>query len=125
MSVKRRDLGRAGEKQASSFLRSKGYRILHNNYRGRGGEIDLIARDGATIVFIEVKTRSSNNFGSPLAAITPKKQHHLSMVAQEYLARHRLFDTDARFDVVGVLYDGGKLIEIDHIENAFEASYGG
>lgn len=124
MSSKRILLGKTGEDQACRFLKRKGYSIVQTNYRTRCGEIDIIARQGPVLVFIEVKTRRSRSFGSPLLAVTAKKQRQISMVAQEYLSKNKLFDTDARFDVVGMRIDASDHAEIEHIENAFELSYG-
>ncbi len=124
MSSKRILLGKTGENQACRFLQKKGYCIVQTNYRTRCGEIDIIAKQGPVLVFIEVKTRRSSSFGSPLLAVTAKKQRQISMVAQEYLSRNNLFDTDARFDVVGMSIGAADHVKIEHIENAFELSYG-
>lgn len=117
-------LGKTGEDQACRFLRKKGYSIVQTNYRTRCGEIDIIAKQGPILVFIEVKTRRSTSFGSPLLAVTAKKQRQISMVAQEYLSKNKLFESDARFDVVGMRIDAAERVEIEHIENAFDLSYG-
>lgn len=119
MSDKRGDLGSRGEQLAADFLISLGYGILHRNYRRKFGEIDIIAKDGKTLVFAEVKTRSSSLFGAPAAAVTRKKQQQISRVAEDYLARNDLFHLAARFDVLSVIVDG-KEVHIDHIPNAFD-----
>jgi putative endonuclease len=124
LSLKRLTLGKSGEKMASRFLRKKGYRILELNYRTRRGEIDIIARNGQTLVFIEVKTRKSAFLDSPQAAVTVKKQRQISMVAQEYLDSNNLFDSEARFDVIAISLKAGEETQIEHIENAFDLSYG-
>lgn len=124
MSLKRRTLGKSGEQLAARFLRKKRYRILEMNYRTSRGEIDIIARSGQVLVFTEVKTRRSDFLESPLAAVTIKKQRQISMVAQEYLNSNNLFDSEARFDVIAInLKDDGRP-RIEHIENAFDLSYG-
>lgn len=124
MSLKRRTLGKSGEQLAARFLRKKRYRILEMNYRTSRGEIDIIARSGQVLVFTEVKTRKSDFLESPLAAVTIKKQRQISMVAQEYLNCNNLFDSEARFDVIAInLKDDGRP-HIEHIENAFDLSYG-
>ena len=124
MSLKRLILGKSGERMASRFLRKKGYRILEENYRTSRGEIDIIASKGQTVVFTEVKTRKSDFLESPLVAVTLKKQRQISMVAQEYLSSKDLFDSDARFDVIAIELKDGTRPHIEHIENAFDLSYG-
>ena len=120
MSDKRSALGKTGEALAAEHLRQNGYTILQSNYRSRSGEIDIIARHGKTLVFVEVKTRQSRLFGTPAAAVTVKKQAQISRVALEYLARENLFDKPARFDVVAVFAPVGEKPEIEVITNAFE-----
>lgn len=95
------DLGEMAEKRAVEFLRQQGYHIIAQNYRWRGGEIDIIARDGDFLVFVEVKARSSSNFGLPEEAITEHKKHKLIMTAQRYIAQHKP-ELDMRFDVVAI-----------------------
>lgn len=119
MSDKRKHLGIKGEEYAANFLTENGYSIIHRNYRCKSGEIDIIARQDQTLVFLEVKARSSNLFGSPATAVTVRKQQQIARVAQEFLARENLFDTAARFDVISILFDGQKP-DITHIPNAFE-----
>ena len=116
----RQRLGRNGEQAVTKYLKKKGYKILAQNYRCKLGEIDIIAMDGSDLVFIEVKTRSGFNFGSPAAAVTTRKQRQISKAAQCYLAEQKLFDSPARFDVVSVLCDDCKHHSIDHINNAFD-----
>ena len=100
------------------YLTRRGYRLVERNYRTRRGEIDLIVRQRDTLVFVEVKLRRSLNFGDPLEAVTPHKQHTLRRLAEHYLAdRKPDFDT-LRFDVVGIL-SGRDGLRIDHIEDAF------
>lgn len=105
---------------AVNYLTERGYTILHRNYRRKFGEIDIIAQDGPTLVFAEVKTRSSDAFGSPASAVTSRKQKQISRAALDYLAQKKLFDHDARFDVLAVVTGDGNNIYIDHIPNAFE-----
>lgn len=116
-----RTLGAEGEKIAEAFLRKKGYRLVERNYRCRLGEVDLIALDRGTVVFIEVKTRSDASFGRPLEAVPRHKQRRMIKTAMLFISRHRLHDRDARFDVVGVSLEG-KAPLIEHVENAFELS---
>jgi putative endonuclease len=95
-------VGRAGEEAAVRYLNQQGYRILERNYRCRFGEIDLIARDGKTLAFIEVKTRRSQKFGPAAAAVTLEKQRHLIRTAQIYLSQTGQAHALCRFDVVTV-----------------------
>lgn len=97
--------GKRGEELAADFLRSCGYLIVEANYRWRGGEIDLIAREGNTLVFVEVKSRSSESFGLPEESVHPAKQRKLIQTAQRYLLEHPT-ELDVRFDVVAL--SGGK-----------------
>lgn len=119
MADDRKALGTEGERAAEKFLRRQRYTILERNYRSPLGEIDLIALDGETVVFIEVKTRSGEGHGNPLEAVDARKQRQISRVAQSFLLRHRLQDRPARFDVVGVWRDGSG-IACTLVQNAFE-----
>ncbi len=112
--------GKRGEAMAEKFLKKKGYKILHKNFRTRFGEIDLVALERGTLVFIEVKARSGAGFGSPLAAVGTKKQSHLTMAANIYVEENRVTDRPLRFDVVGILGEG-KEAKIELIKNAFDA----
>ncbi len=114
-------LGRRGEEAAGHHLESHGYRILERRYRTRAGEIDFIALDGATLVFIEVKTRSSLAFGRPAEAVGPIKRARLAAAASLYLAYRGGPDRPCRFDVVEVLEPPGGTLRIRLIRDAFEA----
>lgn len=116
----RQRLGKGGEETVTGYLIKKGYAILVKNYRCKVGEIDIIARDGAVLVFIEVKTRSGLGYGSPAEAVTARKQRQISRAAQWYLAEQQLFDVPARFDVIAVLGNGPAADRIEHIDNAFD-----
>ncbi|HPD61349.1 MAG TPA: YraN family protein [Thermodesulfobacteriota bacterium] len=115
------ELGKRGEELAIGFLKKLHYKILEKNFRCKLGEIDIIALQGKTLVFIEVKTRSSLEYGSPQTSITSKKRKQLTKVAFFYLQKNRLFDRAARFDVVSVECDLGKE-KVELIRNAFEIS---
>jgi putative endonuclease len=119
MPDERQVLGAEGERAAEKFLRRQRYTIVARNYRRRVGEVDLIALDGATVVFIEVKTRTQPGFGSPLEAVDRRKQRQIQRAAQQYLSENRLNDRDARFDVVGVWWDNGR-VRCELVKNAFE-----
>lgn len=115
-----KQLGKTGEKIAAKYLADKGYSIIKRNYRCENGEIDLIAKDQDTTVFVEVKTRRSLKFGIPQAAVTPKKQAQISMVALSYLNELDAFNSPCRFDVIAItLPPASEKLKIEHIENAF------
>ncbi len=123
MLNRRQQFGKKSEKLARAFLRRTGYKILETNYRSKVGEIDIIAKEKDILVFVEVKARSSNRFGSPKGAVTPSKQRKISMVALDYLKRTGQLDTRARFDVVAIDTAKGKL-DIEVVKNAFALAYG-
>lgn len=116
----RQRLGKLGEQAVAKHLQRYGYKILVQNYRCKLGEIDIIAKDGPDLVFIEVKTRSGTSYGSPAAAVNSRKQRQISKAAQCYLAEQSLFDSPARFDVVSVFCDHNNNHHFDHINNAFD-----
>ncbi|GED70269.1 UPF0102 protein [Brevibacillus reuszeri] len=123
MTDQRRVLGQAGEQMAGEFLEQKGYQIIRRNVRTRRGEIDLIAMDDSTLVFVEVRTRTSHSFGTALESVTWRKRQKLRELATEYLQSVEGFVPSFRFDVVAVEYHNrGKneeTIRIQHIEHAF------
>ncbi|OGX38843.1 MAG: YraN family protein [Omnitrophica WOR_2 bacterium RIFCSPHIGHO2_02_FULL_68_15] len=117
----RQRLGAAGEAAAAAELQRRGYRILERNVRTALGELDLIARQGEMLCFIEVKTRRSTAFGYPQEAVTRKKQWHLIRMAQWYLKAKGLSGKPARFDVVGVLMGrDDRPTSVEVIPHAFE-----
>jgi putative endonuclease len=115
-------VGTFGEAVAVRALKNAGYKILDINYRCKLGEIDVIAREGGTLVFVEVKARRSNRFGNPKMAVTQKKQRKVSMVALEYLKRNGISDEKARFDVVAVSLRSSQP-DVEIIRNAFDLAY--
>jgi putative endonuclease len=124
----RTELGARGEAIAASFLQNAGYRIIEQNYRIRLGEIDIIAEEGGHLVFIEVKTRTDNLYGSPFESVTRQKQQQISKVALEYMSRQECHDRPARFDVIAIRFRGenkksGRIPDIEIIRNAFELCY--
>jgi putative endonuclease len=119
MTKERLSLGRMGEDVAAKILKEAGYRIIERNYRCRGGEVDIVALDGKTVVFVEVKTRSSEEYGPPQLAVDGRKQRQLTRAAMTYLKEKRLLTWSARFDVVGIVVRG-KSHEVEHIKNAFD-----
>ena len=120
MDRSRLDIAKMGESLAVAHLKARGYEILAQNYRAMRGEIDLVARDGDCIVFVEVKTRRTLKFGLPQAAVTVQKQRQISKVALAYLQTHHLFDAPCRFDVIAIhLSPQLELLKLEQIENAF------
>ena len=118
----RRHTGARGESLAVKALKKSGYKIVERNYCCKLGEIDIIAREAGVTVFVEVKTRRTDQFGDPKLAVTPKKQRKISMVALDYLKRTEQIGKSARFDVVAIrLMPGQPDIEI--IRNAFDLAY--
>jgi putative endonuclease len=115
----RAELGRRAEAMAEEFLRTHRYTIVARNYRCRAGEIDLVALDGAVIVFVEVRSRSSVSFGTPLESVDGRKQARVGRVAEHFLAARRWHDRDARFDVIGVRFDA-EPPSVEHVRGAFE-----
>ena len=123
--MKRQRLGRLGEWSALVLLLAKGYRPRHRNWRGAGGELDLVAESRGAIVFVEVKTRSSTLFGGAGAAVDWKKQRALTRVSAAYLSRHELWDRPCRFDVVTIeRRKGFPYWSIRHYRNAFSPDLG-
>ncbi|SEM48058.1 putative endonuclease [Syntrophus gentianae] len=108
---------------AAAYLEAAGYRILERNYRCPFGEIDIIAQEGDTLVFVEVKSRRSENYGLPQLAVGPEKQRRISKISLFYLQSHRLEPSDVRFDVVAILLRP-KNPSIELIKDAFELAYG-
>ena len=115
----RQSLGKLGEDLTCAELRRRGYEILARRYRTRFGEIDVIARDGQTVVFVEVKARSGLSFGGGAAAVTTWKQRRIAQMAAEYLIRRRWGDRPCRFDVVAITFEHGSYT-IEVFQNAFE-----
>ncbi|MBU0987891.1 MAG: YraN family protein [Proteobacteria bacterium] len=115
--------GRESETIAVKHLKKNGYKILEQNYRNKLGEIDIIAKDKKTLVFVEVKARRSKGYGSPKWAVTPKKQRQISKVALYYLKATNQPKAKARFDVVAIS-SAPENAGIEIIKNAFELAYG-
>lgn len=115
-------LGKIGEELAVAHLKKMKYKILERNYKCPLGEMDLVARDKNTLVFIEVKTRKTKDFGGPAAAVDLRKQRQLSKVALHYLNQKKLNNIPARFDVVAIELIGSTP-QVEVIPNAFELCY--
>jgi len=119
----RQSLGKLGENLACAALKQRGYAIIATRYRTRIGEIDVIARDGDTTVFVEVKSRAGDEFGGAAAAVTAWKQRKVSLMAMDYVARHRLENRPCRFDVVTVDVFDGRPPRIEIYQHAFESPF--
>lgn len=118
----RRPKGNAGEEIAASFLERLGYRIASRNFRLRTGEIDIVAWDGATLVFVEVKTKTQQKFGQPEEMVTRRKQLVLERVAMAYIQRHACAGADVRFDVIAVQLAPNRAPDVTHFPAAFSPS---
>ncbi len=113
-------LGKTGEQLAIKFLGIKGFKIIETNYVSPLGEIDIIAQNKSILYFIEVKTRSSNDYGTPFDAVDYKKQQRLSRIATYYMMINREY-TEARFGVIGIIYNSSiKQYKLEFIDNAFD-----
>ena len=117
-----RSLGVHGERVAERFLLKSGYIVVGRSYSDAIGELDLIAIDGRTVVFVEVKTRSSDSAGAPAEAVDEDKQIRISKTAISYLKRHDLLDCKSRFDVIAISWPrNGAAPELEHYMDAFAA----
>ncbi len=118
----RRALGATGEDAAAKWLEARGYTVLARNVRTRDGEIDLVARQGSVVAFVEVKSRTTSRFGHPVEAIVPWKRRRIARQAALYLHRCGLDDCAARFDAIAVHLDlDGRPLAVEHIPDAFQA----
>lgn len=113
-------LGKRGEDLACRELERRGYAIVARRYRRRGGELDIVARDGPTLVFVEVKARNGRAFGGPAEAVTPVKRRRIVQMAMEYMARNHVVPCPCRFDVVSVALETGDPV-VSVFQNAFDA----
>jgi putative endonuclease len=122
--MNRQEIGKLGEKAAQKFLKKRGYRIRETGFRCRHGEIDIIAQQKDYLIFVEVRTKSNLDFGTPEESITRAKKERLIASALTYTATHKNFPSLWRIDVVAVeLDDKGKAKRIELIENAVEQSH--
>ena len=120
MSRARVTLGKTGEDLACRELERRGYAIVARRYRQRYGELDIVARDGPTLVFVEVKARESRDFGEAAEAVTWLKRRTMSRLAVDYMARHRLTNCPCRFDVVSIHLEAGDPV-VEVYQNAFDS----
>ncbi|MGL1860911.1 MAG: YraN family protein [Pseudodesulfovibrio sp.] len=111
--------GDLGEDAAARYLEQQGFRVLERNWRFKQWELDLICRDGDTLVFVEVKTRGAGTMGTPADGLNRKKQARLVKAASQYLTKKDLWDMPCRFDLAAVIATGESM-DVDHIEDAFD-----
>ena len=116
--MSRIEKGRRGEEVAVKLLRSIGYTVLETNFRTKHGEVDIIALDGETIVFVEVKTRTSEKYGTGAEAVDERKQRHIINVSHDYMAQKGLDEPYIRFDVIIVMMDDAGS-SAEHYKDAF------
>lgn len=115
----RRDLGQRSERVAEAFLRGQRYAIIVRNYRCAMGEIDLIAQDRDTLVFVEVRSHTGERFGDPLESVTLHKQRQIAKTALHYVMRQGVTNRPLRFDVIGIRWEGDTP-RVSHVKNAFD-----
>ena len=118
--IKTGPIGQRGEQLAAGFLQNHGYRILRRNYRCRMGEIDIIAWDGPVLCFVEVRTRSSSDFGYPFETVLRAKRQKWLRSAQRFLQEARLDETDCRFDMVSILFLPATAPQCELLRDVFE-----
>jgi len=125
MPSARDELGRRGEDEAARHLQSLGYRILGRRERVLRGDIDIVALDGRTVVFVEVRSRSDTSHGHPAETVGPTKQRRIAELAAAYIRRHRLQDQSVRIDVVAVTFRAEPRARpvVEHYQNAFESPW--
>ncbi len=116
--AKHNETGSNGEKIAENFLQTKGYSILHRNWKHEKKEVDLVAEQDGLLVFVEVKTRSAAYFGYPEDAVGPAKQDYLKTAAEEFLYRYPQYQR-IRFDIISIITQRDTIKEIVHFEDAF------
>ena len=120
-SVRRQDLGRESERLAAGWLASRGYQLEAANVRCAGGELDLVARDGTALCFIEVRSTTSDQWGGPLATIDLRKRRQIIRAARWFLAARRPAFEQIRFDVVAVIWRGASPPAFELVQGAFDA----
>ncbi|MCS7224202.1 MAG: YraN family protein [Armatimonadetes bacterium] len=113
-------IGKRAEREAALYLQRRGYQLLKADVRSPFGQIDLVCRKGNTIVFVEVKARSQEEFGSPLEGLRPKQKERLFRSGEAFIAKHQLSHCEVRFDLIGISFNKkGQIVRIEHIPNAF------
>jgi putative endonuclease len=115
-----REKGREGEEIAAAYLESKGYTLLEQNYFFERAEVDIVAHDGKSIIFVEVKMRKNTTFGKPAESITQKKQQLVMKAARAWLYERKMSGSPVRFDVIAIVKQPGGAPDIQHFEHAFQ-----
>ena len=119
--MERKPLGDLGEQLAKDYLKKKGYKLIETNYRCHSGEIDIVAKQKNCLVFVEVRTKSTQVYGSPEESLSPTKQTHMKKCAYYYLQNHKKLPENWRIDLVAVELDSfNKPVRIDILENPVE-----
>lgn len=118
--MKASDIGKSGESEAVSYLLSNGYNIIEKNYHSKYGEIDIIAKKGEIIVFIEVKLRRNSVFGNPCEFVSANKIEKIKKTIQLWLIENNVSDTPLRFDVIEIGKINNGISTLNHIKNAYE-----
>lgn len=119
MSAEHLAIGQSGEDLATAWLKEKGMRVLVRNFRCPGGEIDLVCEDESTLVFVEVKTRTTVNYGVPGQAVDRNKTRKMIRAAMTYLSQKKAWDRSCRFDFVGIVFQAGE-ITVEHLEDVID-----
>jgi putative endonuclease len=117
--MNKRKIGNIGEDLAVRYLRNDGYEIVARNYRFQRGEIDIVARENRILVFVEVKSRRTKSYGEPEDSVTIRKRRQIHKVAEGFLYENNIQNTECRFDVISIFFEGGKAV-IKHFKNAFQ-----
>jgi putative endonuclease len=123
MRSTRDELGRRGEDEAARHLKKLGYRIIGRRERVLRGDIDIVALDGRTVVFVEVRSRSDTGHGHPAETVGSQKQRRIAELAAAYIRRHRLEDQSVRIDVVAVTFSANSPPVVEHYQNAFDSPW--
>ena len=118
MAAKHLDIGKLGEEIACEYLKKKGYRIVHKGWRYKHLEVDMIIHDGPILVFVEVKTRSKDDYGMPYEAVDWRKQRKLDRAANIYISQTK-YEGDIRFDIISILLNKEEKPKLSHIKDAF------
>jgi putative endonuclease len=123
MPTPRDELGRRGEDEAARHLKGLGYRIVGRRERVLRGDIDIVALDGRTVVFVEVRSKSDTQHGHPAETVGPAKQRRIAELAAAYIRRHKLEDQSVRIDVVAVTFPAAGRPVVEHYQNAFDSPW--
>lgn len=120
MSRPTQQLGKLGEQQALAYLRRRGYEIVTTNWRCAAGEIDIVARQGTTVIFVEVRSRRAATTEAAFGSIGDRKRSRMAQAAQQYLSQHGLDQADWRIDVIALAVSPGRAPLIEHVEDALD-----